>query len=79
MRSFSVVLNAPSFDDAAGVRQADKPVFIQAFVAELSVETFDLRVLIRLARADERQLDASPISPLVEHLAVEFRTIINGD
>src|SRR5207253_4565933 len=35
--------------------------------SELLVETFDVRVLIRLARSDERQLDAVSIRPFVEH------------
>ena len=79
MRSFGVVLDAPSFDDAACVRQVDEPVFVQTFVAEFPVEAFDIRVLIRLARADERQLDTSPISPFVEHLAIEFWTVVDGN
>ena len=36
MRSLGVVVDAPSFDDAAGVGEVDEPVFVQAFDAEFS-------------------------------------------
>jgi hypothetical protein len=34
MRSFGVVLDAPRFDHASGVREAQEPVFVQAFVTD---------------------------------------------
>ena len=38
MGSLGVVLDSPGFDDAAGMGEADEPVFVQALVAELAVE-----------------------------------------
>lgn len=72
------VLDPLGFDDAACVGRADEPVLVQTFVTEFPAEAFDVRVLVRLAGADERQLHAAAIGPLVEHMAVEFRPVIDG-
>jgi hypothetical protein len=59
VRSLSVVLDASGFDDAARMRQADEPMFVQAFIAELAVGTFDIRILVRLARSNEGKMDTA--------------------
>jgi hypothetical protein len=53
-------------------------VFAQAFVTELAVETFDVRVLVRLSRTDERWPNTALIRPLVEHLTVELGPVVDG-
>jgi hypothetical protein len=55
-----------------------KPVLVQVFVAEPSVEAFDVRILYGLAGADERQRDAGLVSPCIQHLAREFRPLSTG-
>jgi hypothetical protein len=48
LRSLFVVFPSPAFDLGSGMRQAGKPVFVEAFIAKPSVERFDVGVLIRL-------------------------------
>ena len=45
-----------------------EPVLIEALIAELAVEALDVRVLRRLARFDQPQLDPMPIGPGIERL-----------
>lgn len=52
---------------------------IQAFVAELAVETLQVSVLHRLARFDEIQRDVVLIGPGVKRLAGELGAVIQGD
>src|SRR5580700_6624173 len=58
---------------------SQEPVLVQALVAELAVEGFDVGVLVGLAGADEGQLDVALIRPGIEDLAFELRAMINGD
>ena len=50
MGSRCVVILAPLFDRALGVRQVDEPVLVETLVPEPTVETFYERVLRRLSR-----------------------------
>ena len=50
--SLVVVFLTPGFDDRFSVFQADKPVFVQTFVTQTSVERFDVGILIRFAGLD---------------------------
>ena len=58
VRSNRVVVLAPLFDDALGVRQGDEPVLIEPLIAKPAVEAFDESVLRWLTRFDESKLDA---------------------
>ena len=79
MRSLGVLLDAPVLDDATGGRKGQEPVLVQTLVAKLAVEAFDVRVLVRFAGPDEGKLDGTSIRPFVEHLAIEFRAVVDGD
>lgn len=72
MRSDGVVVEAPGFDDSLGIDHADKPVLVQALIAKLAVEAFDVRVLDRFAWSNEAERDATAICPRVERSAREF-------
>jgi hypothetical protein len=50
-----VVVDAPSLDDLLRLGDAQKPVLIQAVVAKLAVEAFDVGVLHRLAGRTKRE------------------------
>ena len=52
MRPDAVVVVAPGFDDRARLRQAPEQVFVEAFIAQPAVKTFDERILYWLARLD---------------------------
>ena len=54
MRALGVVLDAPRFDEPAGMAYGQEPMLVQTLIAELAVETFDLGILIRLPRSNER-------------------------
>lgn len=58
LRSLLVVFAPPCFDDCPGVQQVGEPVFVEALVAQTTVEGFDVGVLVRLARFDQPQLYA---------------------
>ena len=47
VRTDFVVFLPPGFDEAAGFGYGGKPVLVEAFVAELAVETFNEGVLGR--------------------------------
>src|SRR5215469_15957230 len=59
MRTLLVVIESPSFDFSSGVGQTGKPVRIQAFIAQSTVEALDIGVLHRFARLDELQSTTS--------------------
>ncbi len=58
MRALGVVLDTPGFDRRLRVRQRQEPVFVQALIAQSSIETFHVGVLVRLAGSDEREVHA---------------------
>jgi hypothetical protein len=49
VRPDRVAVDAPGFDLDLRIDHVEKPVFVQAFIAKLAVEAFDVRVLNRLA------------------------------
>ncbi len=54
-------------------------MFVQAFLAQPSIEAFHHRIVCGLARSAEVQLNASFISPFVHHLADELAAVIGFD
>ena len=46
MGPLSVVLDAPELDRFAGMGHGQEPVLVQALVAELAVEGFDIGILV---------------------------------
>lgn len=59
MRPFAIVFDAPLLDLVARAAERDENVFIEALLAQLTVEALDEGVLNRLARLDELQLHAA--------------------
>jgi hypothetical protein len=74
----SVLLLADS-DELPGLRHADKPVLVEAFVAECAVEALQEAVLHGLARRAEVQADAVLVGPGIAHLAGAFGSSVPGD
>ncbi len=70
--SVVVVFLSPGFDDRLGVTQADKPVFVQAFVAQTSVERFDVGILIWFSGLDLPQLHTTLMRPVQHGATTEF-------
>src|SRR5439155_13963863 len=57
VRTLAVVLAPPTCQGASYVVQRSEPAWVQALVAQPSVEAFDMCVLHRLARLDMDQAD----------------------
>ncbi len=74
-----VVVHSPVLDLGSGVAQIDKPVLVQALVAELTIEGLDVGVIGRLSWPDEVDLDAHPIGPLVQGSPRELRAVVADD
>ena len=77
MWSDGVVVLSPDLESASGVCHTGKPVLVEALVADLAVETLDVRVLGGFTRSDKVETDAMPVGPLVQCLAAEFGTIVD--
>lgn len=58
-----VVVTSPVGDNVAGLGERVEPMLVEALVAELAVEAFDVAVLRRAARFDQDVLDALPLCP----------------
>jgi hypothetical protein len=52
MRTRTIVIESPGFDDLPRFGQTVEQVFVKAFIAQAAVEAFDESVLDRLARLD---------------------------
>jgi len=65
VRPVAVVVEPPGRDRSDRIGQVTNQRRVQALVAELPVEALDERVLHRLARLDEPQLDPTLVGPLI--------------
>jgi hypothetical protein len=61
------------------MRQARKPVLVQALIAQHAVEGLDVCVLIRLATLDQPQRHGIAVRPSEHRLAREFLSAIRAD
>ena len=74
-----VVVVAPAVELLARIGQTEEDLHVQAFVAQLAVETLNVAVPDRLARPDEVQMHSVLIGPQVPCLTSELRSVIDGD
>jgi len=72
VRSDMVVVGPTLVDFMSGIGQAEKPVLIEAAIAELAVEDLDEGILGRLALLDEGQRDLPLTRPEEHRLAGQF-------
>lgn len=61
------------------MRQAREPVLVQAFVAQPSVEGFDVRILVRLAWFDEAQGHLVLVRPDCHRAPAELLAVVRAD
>ena len=71
-----VVVAVPVGDDLAGLGERGESMFVEAFVAELDVETLDVAVLRRAARFSQDVLDAMLLRPGDECVTSELRPVV---
>src|SRR5207248_1885721 len=74
VRPYLVVVLPPFLDLDLRLVQIHKPVLVQAFVPQTSVEALDVTVLHRLSRCDEPQLHTILVRPLIQHFARKLRS-----
>ncbi len=55
---------------------AGEPVFVQVFVAQATVERFDVGVLVRLAQLDQSQRDAPLMRPGQHRASTELLAVV---
>ena len=79
VRTLLVVIASPGGNQNTGLRQAGKPVVVQALVAKAPVEALDESILGRLPGFDQLQRNAVGVRPLIQRLAGEFRPLICPD
>src|ERR1017187_6094949 len=79
VRAHPVVIDSPVFDGFPRIVQSEKPVLVEAFLAELAMEAFDVTVLHRPSWCDEVQCDLVLIGPLVQSLRGELGAVINDN
>lgn len=63
MRSVGVVVDPPVFDDLPGFVEVGEQVFVEALVAQATVEALDKAILHRFARCDVVPVDAKLFLP----------------
>jgi hypothetical protein len=78
MRSDVVVVGAPDFDRLSGVVQRRKPVRIQALLAKLNVEAFNIGILGGFSGVAKPQLDAAPLGPGQKSPAGKVGSVVRG-
>jgi hypothetical protein len=71
-----VVVHAPFSNAISGLWQALKPLLIQAFVSELTIETLDVAVLHGPARLNQNVADAMQSGSSQEGAACKFWPVI---
>ena len=76
LRPLLVVFSSPGLYDEPGMAQVEKPMLVQAFVPEATVERLDVRVLVRLARLDQTQLYIVFVRPLQHGSAGELLSVV---
>lgn len=79
MRSFVVVVFAPSLDDRLSLGQREELIVVEAFLTQPPVEALNERILVRLARPDEVELHAVAVGPGVHLVAGELGAIVATD
>src|SRR5262245_7491522 len=78
MRAPGSVITAPASDNDHRLATAAEPLQAQAFVAEAAVEALVGTVLPRLAKIDQRGLDAGSFEALEDRFADELRPVVRA-
>src|SRR5882762_3289702 len=79
MGSMGIVVDPPSFDLGARVRDRHELRDVQTLIAQAPIKRFYVPVLRRLSRVDEVELHTPLIRPVLERSGSELRSVIYGD
>ena len=79
MRPIFVIVLAPVFDRLPRVSEGEKPILIQALLAQSTIEALDESIVCWLTWPAELELHAVTVRPIIEHLGNEFAAIVDLD
>ena len=77
--SLSIIIKPPSFKFFFHFSQRNKYLGVKKFIAQASIEAFNIAIFYGFAWPDKIQLDAMAISPLIQYFACKLGTIIDGN
>ena len=76
MRANGIVVVPPVLDFITGMIHGKPPMFIEALIANLAVEAFDIGVLIGFSGLDKLVSDLSFVSPGIQSTAGKLRAVV---
>lgn len=79
VRTVLIVIPPPFLSFFPGVLQTHEPVLIQTLQPQPGIEGLDISVVRRLAGTAKVKLDVIPVSPQIDILRDELRTVVNPD
>src|SRR4051812_41816628 len=79
MRTLLIVILSPAFDDLPRLRQMEKPIGIETFFPEPSIETFRMAILHGLAGSNIAQQQSSWRTPSLEDPRNKLRPVITSN
>ena len=79
MGSHRVVVDQPAFDDPPGLCERSEDMLVEAFVAQLSIERLNKRILNRFARRNIVQLGARLFDPAQHSSARQLGPVVRDD
>ena len=79
MRPPGIVLNPPLFNDDLGFAQRIEDLAVQAFIAQLAIETFAVAILPGAARFDVERRRADSAQPVTQFIGDKFRSIVRQE
>ena len=79
MGSHRVVVDPPAFDDPPGLCERSEDMLVETFVAQLSIERLNKRVLNRFARRNIVPLDARLFDPAQHSSACQLGSVVRDD
>ena len=75
VRTHGVVVGPPCLDDPPRRSQRGEQVFVQALVAQATIERFHKAVLLRLARSDVMPFDPGVLAPSQNGMTGQFGAV----
>lgn len=79
VRPNGIVVESKCFNRALGIREADEPTLVEAFVPQAAVEAFDEVILCRLSRLDELQRHTALVRPLIDGFTAKLWAFVTHD
>ena len=79
MRPVLIIVFAEGFEQFPRVSEIDKLVFVEALVAQLSIEALAVAILRRFAGSDEAMRHLAIVRPALQGQAGKLRPVVGED